>query len=192
VTVTVENNLPTAANDAVLATGSQPLIIDVINNDIDIDGTILTVESVTQGQNGSVVINADNSLTYQANMGFVGTDNFTYTIVDADGGQSSANVTVTVEADNQAPVAVDDLYFVPLNGSLTFNPLTNDSDPDGDAISLVSVDTTGLLGLLTVNGDGTLSYQVPFLFRGNDSFTYTITDSNGETSTATVIMCVAD
>ena len=192
VTVTVENNLPTAVNDAVLATGSQPLIIDVINNDTDIDGTILTVESVTQGQNGSVVINADGTLTYQANMGFVGTDNFNYTIADADGGQSSANVTVTVEADNQAPIAVDDLYFVPLNGSLTFNPLTNDSDPDGDTISLVSVDTTGLQGLLTVNGDGTLSYQVPFLFRGNDSFTYTITDSNGETATATVIMCVGD
>jgi outer membrane protein OmpA-like peptidoglycan-associated protein len=192
VTITVENNLPTAVNDAVLATGSQPLIIDVINNDTDSDGSILTVESVTQGQNGSVIINSDGTLTYQANMGFVGTDNFTYIIVDEDGGQSSASVTVTVESDNLAPIAIDDLYLVSLNGSLTFNPLTNDSDPDGDTISLESVDSTGLKGTLTVNSDGSLSYQAPFLFRGNDSFTYTITDGNGETATATVIMCVAD
>jgi VCBS repeat-containing protein len=192
VTITVENNLPTAVNDAVLATGSQPLIIDVINNDTDIDGSVLTVESVTQGQNGSVVINADGTLTYQANMGFVGTDSFNYTIEDADGGQSSATVTVTVESDNQAPIAVDDLYILPMNGALTFNTLSNDSDPDGDTISLVSVDTTGLSGTLTVNSDGTLSYQAPFLYRGNDTFTYTITDGNGEIATATVIMCVAD
>lgn len=195
VTIVVENNAPTANDDAVLATGSQPLIIDVINNDTDSDGSILTVESVTQGQNGSVVINADGTLTYQANMGFVGTDNFNYTIVDADGGQSSASVTVTVESDNQAPIAVNDLYLVALNGSLDFNPLTNDSDPDGgeDFISLTSVDATGLQGTLNIiDASGNLSYQAPFLFSGNDVFTYTIIDTNGETSTATVIMCVAD
>jgi VCBS repeat-containing protein len=192
VTITVENIAPTANNDAVLATGSQPLIIDVLNNDSDADGSIITVESVTQGQNGSVIINADGTVTYQANMGFVGTDSFVYTIIDADGASSSAIVAVTVESDNQAPVAVNDLYLVAMNGSLDFNPLTNDSDPDGDAISLVSVDTTGLNGTLIVNQDGSLSYQAPFLYSGNDTFTYTITDGNGGTSTATVIMCVAD
>ena len=192
VTITVENIAPTANNDAVLATGSQPLIIDVLNNDSDADGSIITVESVTQGQNGSVIINADGTVTYQANMGFVGTDSFVYTIIDADDASSSAIVAVTVESDNQAPVAVNDLYLVAMNGSLDFNPLTNDSDPDGDAISLVSVDTTGLNGTLIVNQDGSLSYQAPFLYSGNDTFTYTITDGNGGTSTATVIMCVAD
>jgi len=193
VTVTVENNLPTANNDTgLLATGSQPLIIDVLNNDTDSDGTQLTVVSVTQGQNGQVNINTDGTVTYQANNGFVGTDSFSYVISDEDGGQSTATVNVTVESGNHNPIAVDDLYLVPMNGTFNFTPLENDSDEDGDTLSITSVNTSTLRGTLTVNEDGSMSYDAPFFFRGNDTFTYTITDGQGGTSTATVIMCVAD
>ncbi len=190
VTVSVENNLPNAVNDAYITSGSAPLVINVLENDSDIDGTLLHVVSVTQGQNGSVNINSDGTLTYQANLGFIGTDTFTYTLEDEDGGQSTASVSVTVE--NAAPIAVDDLYLVPVNGSFEFNPLENDSDIDGDALTILSVDTSQLNGTLTFDENGTMHYQAPFLFAGNDTFTYTITDGNGNTATATVIMCVAD
>ena len=192
VNITVENIGPTANDDSVVATGNQPLIIDVLNNDSDSDGTIIIVESVTQGQNGSVVINSDGTVTYQANMGFVGTDSFTYTIADEDGAQSSATVNVIVESGNQAPVAVDDLYVVSMNSSFDFTPMENDTDADGDSLSIESINTSELRGILTLNADGSMNYQAPFMFRGNDIFTYTITDSNGGTSTATVILCVAD
>lgn len=192
VTVTVENNLPTANNDNAVATGSDPLIISVIDNDTDIDGTQLSVVSVSQGQNGQVNINADGTVTYRANNGFVGTDSFSYTISDEDGGQSSATVNVTVESGNHDPLAVDDLYVVPMNGTFNFTPLENDSDEDGDTLTITSVDTSSLRGTLTVNEDGSMSYDAPFLFRGNDTFTYTISDGNGGTATATVTMCVAD
>ncbi len=192
VTITVENNGPTAIDDTAFTAGTQPIIIHVIDNDSDPDGILLTVESVTQGQNGSVVINGDGTVTYQANMGFVGTDNFTYTIADADGAQSTAAVVVTVESANQAPIAVDDSYMVMMGGSLNFTPLENDSDPDGDALSIESVDTSSLNGTLMVNSDGSMLYQTNFLFSGYDSFTYTITDGNGSTSTATVTLFVGD
>jgi len=192
VTVTVENNLPTANDDSALATGSEPLIISVIDNDTDSDGTQLSVVSVSQGQNGQVNINADGTVTYQANNGFVGTDSFSYTINDEDGGQSTATVNVTVESGNHDPLAVDDLYVVPMNGTFNFTPLENDSDEDGDSLSITSVNTSTLRGTLTVNEDGSMSYDAPFFFRGNDTFTYTISDGNGGTATATVIMCVAD
>lgn len=192
VTITIENNIPVATDDFAVATGSQPLVISVLDNDVDVDGTNLTVQSVTQGQNGAVSINGDGTVTYQADQDFVGADSFTYTIVDEDGGVSTASVSVTVESANQAPIAVDDMYLLPMNGSLNFAPLANDSDPDGDSISVESVDTSTLSGTLTVNADGSMHYQAPLLFRGNDIFTYTITDGNGEIATATVIMCVAD
>ncbi len=193
VTITVENNAPVATDDSVIATGTEPLTINVINNDSDSDGSVLSIVSVTQGQNGSVIINSGGTVTYQANLGFMGTDTFTYTIEDEEGAQSTAVVTVAVqEPANSAPTAVDDLYFVPLNGSFDLNPLENDSDIDGDVISVVSVDTTNLRGTLSVNEDGTMHYQAPLLFRGEDPFTYTITDSHGNTSTARVIMCVED
>jgi len=102
VTITVENNVPTANDDSALATGSQPLIINVLDNDVDSDGSSLVVQSVSQGQNGAVTINADGTVTYQADQDFVGSDSFTYTIVDEDGGESTATVNVTVESANQA------------------------------------------------------------------------------------------
>ncbi len=193
VIISVENNAPVATDDSVIATGTDPLIINVTSNDSDSDGTVLSIVSVTQGQNGSVNINSDATVTYQANLGFMGTDSFTYTIEDEDGSQSTATVTVTVEEPaNSAPIAVDDLYLVPINGAYDFNPIDNDSDIDGDTLTILSVDTSLLNGTLTYDENGTMHYQAPFLFAGNDSFTYTITDSNGNTATATVIMCVAD
>jgi len=192
VSIVVLNNAPTANDDSAIAIGSQATVIDVLSNDNDSDGNNLSIESVTQPQYGSVSINADGTLTYQANDGYVGEDSFSYTMSDEDGAQSSATVNVTVESDNIAPVAVDDMYAVAINSTLDFNPLENDSDPDGDAISIESVDTSGLNGTLTVNADGTMSYQAPMFYSGNDIFTYTITDGNGETSMATVTLCVAD
>jgi outer membrane protein OmpA-like peptidoglycan-associated protein len=192
VTVTVENNLPTANNDSAIATGSDPLIISVLDNDTDTDGTLLSIVSVSQGQNGQVNINTDSTVTYQANNGFVGTDSFSYTINDEDGGQSTATVNVTVESSNHDPLAIDDLYLVPMNHIFGFTPLENDSDEDGNILTVLSVDTTALQGTLTVNEDGSMRYDPPFLFRGNDTFTYTISDGNGGTATATVVMCVAD
>ncbi len=193
VIITVENNAPVATDDSVIATGTDPLIINVTSNDSDSDGTVLSIVSVTQGQNGSVNINSDGTVTYQANLGFMGTDSFTYTIEDEDGAQSTATVSVTVEEPaNSAPTAVDDLYLVPMNGAFDFNPIENDSDIDGDTLTILSVDTSLLNGTLTFDENGAMHYQAPFLFAGNDSFTYTITDSNGNTATATVIMCVAD
>ena len=193
VIITVKNNAPVATDDSVIATGTDPLIINVTANDSDSDGSVLSIVAVTQGQNGSVNINSDGTVTYQANLGFQGTDSFTYTIEDEDGAQSTAIVNVTVEPPaNSAPTAVDDLYLVPVNGSYDFNPIDNDSDIDGDTLTILSVDTSTLNGTLTYDENGTMHYQAPFLYAGNDSFTYTISDGNGNTATATVIMCVAD
>ena len=192
VSVEVLNNAPVAVDDTAIAVGSEQLIIDILSNDSDSDGNSLTTESVSHPTNGIVVINPDGSVTYQANEDFVGTDTFTYVVADEDGTTASATVTVTVESDNNAPAAIDDLYLVSWGGSLDFNPMENDSDADGDAISLVSVDTSTLNGTLVVHEDGSMSYQAPGYFSGNDIFTYTIVDSNGATSTATVTMCVGD
>ena len=198
VTITIENNAPVANSDSATVVGDLPLIIDVISNDTDSDGTTLIVKSVTQAQNGGVTNNEDGSITYQANEDFVGTDSFTYTISDEDGAESTATVTIIVEEEsdpdpiNTPPVAVDDTLMVAINSSIDFNPLTNDSDPDGDTISLESVNASGLMGTLTVNDDGSMRYDAPFLYHGTEFFTYTITDGNGGSATATVGIWVAD
>lgn len=111
------------------------------------------------------------------------------------------NITAVVAVDtseNDAPIAVGDAVAVNENGTITFNALANDFDPDAaDDISLFSVNTAGLKGLLTNNGDGTFKYdpngEFDYLGEGDTavtSFKYTISDGE-ETATATVTITVS-
>lgn len=98
VTVVPVNDPPVAVNDAATAESGWPVSVPVLGNDSDIDGDALTVVSVTQGANGTVVINGGATVTYTPTLGFVGTDTFTYTVSDGNGGTATATVTVTVRA----------------------------------------------------------------------------------------------
>ncbi|MDP5064785.1 MAG: retention module-containing protein, partial [Haliea sp.] len=92
--------------DAAETTEDQPVIIAVLDNDTYADGGV--VESVTQPGNGSVTVNANGTVTYTPNEGFVGEDTFTYTSITPDGGAGgTATVTVTVTpTDVPEPPAV--------------------------------------------------------------------------------------
>ena len=76
--------------------GETTVTIDVLGNDDDFDNDPLSVSAVTQGANGIVVVNADDTIDYAPNLDFRGVDNFTYTIDDGHGGMHTATVTVTV------------------------------------------------------------------------------------------------
>lgn len=190
--VVVLNEAPQATNDTINVNHSQgSIVIPVLNNDTDPESDSLSIVNIEQPANGHVVNNGD-SLTYTPNPGFVGTDTFTYTVDDGHGGQATASVTVNVT--NEAPVAVDDGPFILMtNAPHVLDVLGNDNDPDGDAISILSVDTTGLQGTVAINADGTLTYTPPRgVYMLDESFTYTITDPFGATSTATVAVCLRD
>ncbi|MBS3733772.1 MAG: cadherin-like domain-containing protein, partial [Phycisphaerae bacterium] len=92
------NQAPTASDDSAGTTEGTAVTIDVLANDSDPDaGDTLTVDSVTQGANGSVTNNGSD-VTYTPDAGFTGTDTFDYTAADGNGGFDTATVTVTVEA----------------------------------------------------------------------------------------------
>ena len=63
----VANNAPTANADSATTDAGQPVIISVLANDTDADGDSLTITNISQGINGSVILNADGSLTYTRN-----------------------------------------------------------------------------------------------------------------------------
>ena len=86
---------PGAVDDTLSIDSIAPVVVDVLDNDADPDGDDLEVTSVTQGANGSVAINADGTLTYTPFPWlFQGTDEFSYTISDGNGGTSTATVTI--------------------------------------------------------------------------------------------------
>jgi len=95
IAVTNANDPPVAVDDSDTTPENTPVTIAVLNNDSDIDGDTLTVDSVTHGTNGSVTNNG-NDVTYTPDAYFYGTDSFNYTISDGNGGTDTATVTVIV------------------------------------------------------------------------------------------------
>ena len=108
--------------------------INVLSNDVDVDGDVLSVTSVTQGSNGTVVIGVGGILTYTPDANFNGADTFTYSITDGNGGQDMATVNVTVLPENDRPVALDDDAATNEDTTVSIDVLANDTDIDGDAL----------------------------------------------------------
>ncbi|EAT15688.1 tandem-95 repeat protein [Desulfuromonas acetoxidans] len=197
ITVEPANDPPDAVNDATTTDEDTSVIIPVLNNDTDLDGDTLSVENVTQGQNGQVQINEDGTVTYTPNENFNGSDTFTYTITDGQGGTDTATVTVTIAAVNDAPVAADDFYATDedvalvVDGSIDPAVLANDNDLDLDTLTVNTTPITDVSnGTLTLNGDGTFTYTPDANFNGNDSFVYQVSDGAGGTAQATAYITV--
>ncbi len=97
-------------------------------------------------------------------------------------------ITPSISA-NSSPVGYDDTVLVTQSGSVTIPMLLNDSDPDGDTLTLISTTNPGN-GSLVNNGDNTVTYTPTVGFTGDDSFTYILADGNGNQDTATVNITV--
>lgn len=183
------NTPPTARADSASTPAGVPVVIPVLANDSDIDGNVLTVSAATQPANGTVVINQDSSVTYAPSAGFSGTNSFTYTVSD---GLATATGTVTVTvlpAGNVAPVAVNDVAATPEEAAVTIAVLANDTDANGNALAVTAV-TQGAHGAVVANADNTLTYTPALNFNGADSFSYTVSDAQGGSASATVSVTV--
>ena len=164
VTVTPENDPPVAVNDAASTNEDTPINISLLSNDTDIDGDMLTVTTAT-APNGTVVIEADGTVTYTPNPDFNGTDTITYEISDGNGGTDTATITVVVAPVNDAPVAVNDTASTPEDTPVTIPVLGNDTDVDGDALTVTSA--TSPDGTVTINADGTVTFTPNGNFNGS-------------------------
>lgn len=100
-------------------------------------------------------------------------------------GSVSASATTMA---NLAPTATNDSASLEVNSSLLIDVLSNDSDPDGDALSVAGF-TQGTSGSVSSNGSG-VTYTPDPDFTGNDSFSYTVDDGFNGTATASVSVTV--
>ncbi|MBK1810396.1 tandem-95 repeat protein [Clostridium sp. YIM B02505] len=189
ITVNAVNDAPVASNDTATVSEDGTVKVSVLNNDGDVDGDALTITSVTKPAHGTAVINEDGTVSYTPDANYNGTDSFSYTISDGHGGTSTATVNITVNAVNDAPVAVNDTATVSEDGTVKISVLNNDSDVDRDTLTITSV-TKPAHGTAVINEDGTISYKPDANYNATDSFSYTISDGHGGTSTATVSITV--
>lgn len=182
------NQAPVANPDSLtVAEDSSATPVDVLANDSDPEGTPLTVVSVTPAGFGTVAIEG-GAVVYTPPGDYAGVDAFTYTVCDGDGICSNGSVTVTVTPTDDAPIAIDDMASTVAGQSVTIDPLANDQELDGEALSL---GTLGAPGHGTASaGAGGVTYTPDPGFTGYDAFTYEACDPGGACDEATVTVFV--
>jgi VCBS repeat-containing protein len=164
----------------------------VLGNDSDPDGDGLAAMLVSDVSSGTLTLNGHGSFIYTPEADFHGSDSFTYTAYDGTENSNVARVTITVTAVNDSPVAGDDTYVTHRDARLNVpapGVLGNDSDPDGDALTVTLVSDVSN-GKLILDPDGSFDYTPEANFNGTDRFTYLANDGASNSNIATVIIKV--
>ncbi|MGB6301982.1 MAG: tandem-95 repeat protein, partial [Rivularia sp. (in: cyanobacteria)] len=193
ITVNPINDLPVAANDTAETNQDQLLTIlpsDLLSNDSDIDGDELTITEVSNSANGTVQLGADGNILFTPDSDFNGLASFEYTVSDGTE-NTSATVAVTVNPVNDLPIATNDTVETNEDQLLTILPsdlLSNDSDIDGDRLTITEVNNS-TNGIVKLNTDGNILFTPDSDFNGLASFEYTVTDGTQNTN-ATVEVTV--
>ena len=194
------NQAPVAQADTGTTDFEQAVRIDVLANDRDPDDDALIFSLATAPEHGSARVE-EGAIVYQPQVGFSGTDQFTYKLQDGRGGAALATVTITVKAPetpnpntskppvNQAPVANADTAKTESATPVTIAVLANDTDPDDDRLTAV-IELAPQNGVAEVNEDGTVTYQPHAGFSGPDVFSYQASDGR-KSAAATVTVTVA-
>lgn len=192
-----ENNAPTAVPDAYELNEDEPLVVaapGILENDHDPDGDPLSAELVLAPLNGMLSLQVDGSFIYTPTTHFHGADSFTYRVSDGLVFSSETAVTLTINAVNDDPVAMDDAYELAQDTVLEISApgvLVNDEDVDGDGLTAV-LETLPSHGDLTLQADGSFTYTPHTGFSGTDSFTYRAEDGQGGSTLATVTITVSE
>ncbi|MFM2311896.1 MAG: hypothetical protein RLZZ04_1172 [Cyanobacteriota bacterium] len=222
--------LASAANDLVSTSEDSSTTDNVLTNDSGTSLSVLGVNlsptqlnskvatnvgtQVTLASGALVKLNSNGTFTYNPNSKFeylnpsqTATDTFSYTIKDNQNNISTATVTMTINGAADAPDAVNDSLSTDEDTSTTGNVKTNDTDPNGDSLTVTMVNglatnvgksvPTQKGGLVKLNSDGTFTYNPNKMFESlndgqinADTFSYTIDDGHGNTDTATVTMTI--
>ncbi|HBC3361763.1 TPA: tandem-95 repeat protein, partial [Vibrio parahaemolyticus] len=152
-----------------------PTIINVLGNDT-FEGAdkVVSLDAENSPKNGTVIVNSDGTVTYTPDDNYVGEDAFTY-IVTSGGVSESTTVEVNVTPVNDAPVAKNDISTTQEDTAVTIDVLSNDTDVDGDKLSIQSATVPEAQGKVEIV-DGKLVFTPAENFNGDVEITYTVTD----------------
>ncbi|TOJ49544.1 tandem-95 repeat protein, partial [Vibrio parahaemolyticus] len=150
-------------------------IINVLGNDtFESTDKVVSLDADNGPKNGTVIVNNDGTVTYTPDDNYVGKDTFTY-VVTSGGVSESTTVEVNVTPVNDAPVAKDDIATTQEDTAVTIDVLTNDTDVDGDTLSIQSASVPSDQGTVEIV-DGKLVFTPAENFNGDAEITYTVTD----------------
>ena len=202
--LTAESGPPTANDDTQLVLTGQTVAIDVLGNDMAAVSAIdpSSVAIINPPTLGTItnVDPATGVVTYQHD-GLVTSDSFTYRVADSFGVESNlATVSLTISAENLAPMANDDVSAVDENGAAVTVDLVNNDVPFqvGDTLQVIALDTAATVGTATIsatlNGiDYDPAGRFEHLSAGQtttDALIYTVQGPNSASDTASVTITI--
>ncbi|WML58936.1 tandem-95 repeat protein [Neobacillus sp. PS2-9] len=195
VTIEVQavNDVPVAENGTLKVT--EDIQVEGNLTGTDVEGSELTYTIVDNGKKGTVTITdpKTGAYTYTPNPNENGKDSFTFKVNDGTADSEVATVEVTIHAVNDAPAAQADSFKVKEDETLTvdanFSILKNDEDVEGSPLTVKLVTGTDH-GKLTLNEDGTFTYEPKANFNGTDHFVYKVNDGELDSEEQTVTIKV--
>ncbi len=195
VTLTISNRAPVAVNDSYTVNEDTALVIlppGVLVNDSDADGDPLTAVIVVPPTHGTLTLNTNGGFIYTPDSNYHGPDTFTYRATDGASNSNPATVSISVTPMNDVPVANDDAYSMTAGTLLNIaapGVLANDTDVENTGLATL-LESQPANGTLTLNGNGSFTYQPNTNFSGSDSFTYRALDGGATSGVATVSITV--
>jgi subtilisin family serine protease len=189
VRVSAVNDPPVAVNDTATTSEDVTVDVNVLANDSDVDGGAISVTGVSGAVKGTASINGNGTVHFVPTPNANGAGSFQYTISDGAGGTASASVSVTINAVNDPPVAVNDSATTAQGAPVTVSVLANDTDIDSGSLSIGSVSDPPH-GTAVANANGTVTYTPDAGYSGPDAFGYTASDGSALSNVATVSITV--
>ncbi|WP_328833256.1 tandem-95 repeat protein [Vibrio ulleungensis] len=187
ITVTDVNDGPTITADN--KTTDEDVAVVLTFDASDVDGTIVSTTPVLANPSqGSISTDSDGNFVFTPAENFYGDVVVNWTTEDNDGATTTTTSIINVGEVNDGPIAVNDLATTNEDTAVIINVLDNDTDIDGDELSVVSA--TSPNGSVVINGDGTITFTPNKDFNGEATINYVISDGNGGTSNADVSVTV--
>ena len=180
-----ENSPPEAQDDTISTDEDTPVTIDVLANDSDPDSDPLTITEATVPADQGTVTIVDNQLVFTPAQDVNGPVEISYTVTDGNGGTDTATVTVDVTPVNDDPVAQDDTASTGFNTPVTVDVLANDTDVDGDPLTLLDATVPADQGTVAIV-DNQIVFTPATGFSGPAEISYTVDDGAGGTDTGTL------
>jgi Bacterial Ig domain len=186
------NDTPVAVNNSWSAIAWAPFMINVLANDTDVDSPyqvqVFTIDSISPVSNGVASISS-NQVQYTPNVGFNGTEIFSYRMKDQSGALSNTGIiTISVTVANTAPTASGAIYTT--NEDVTLADSLSGSDNEGNLLAFTA-STLPLHGTLTLLLNGMFSYIPNTHYFWNDSFNFTVNDGTLSSASATINIVIS-
>lgn len=181
------NNSPQAEDDSETILEDTQATFSPLDNDSDPDGDALSLLSAV-ANSGQVTVQGQ-TLIFQPLSNFNGQVVIDYVISDPAGLTDTAQILVQVMPVNDPPIVTDEAASILMNTSLNIDVLANDSDPDGDTLSLSTANA--LHGTVDIENDQSLTYSPDTDYFGQDTIIYEVSDGNGAVASGAVEIVVS-